>query len=121
MLEVEIQASIKGHQKRNTELMKRLRAKGAILGEPRSIDLHFWAPSQKHAALLSRALYERGFLVLVLAPANSKEDPKRWNIEAGVRQSINITIRKEFVEGMVRMASDFSSEFDGWGTSLDLQ
>jgi hypothetical protein len=118
MNEAEIQGSIRAHASRNEELIRRLRTKGVDLGESRSIELHFWAPSQRDAAMLGRALNEKGFLVLMLAPTNPKDGPQRWNVEVGIRQSIDLTVRREFVEELVRMASEFSSELDGWGTSL---
>lgn len=118
MSDTEIQALMKKHEERNMTLIEQLRARGVNLEETRSIELHFWASTRQDAAFLARALYEKGYLVLALAPSNAESKKQQWNVEVGIRQSIKQTVRKELVEELVRLADRHSSEFDGWGTSL---
>lgn len=118
MNETELRSSMEAHQRRNAELVAHLRTKDVDLRVPRLIELHFWADSHEGAVLLARALYEKGFLILVLAPVTSSEHPSRWNLEARVSQSVDVTVRPEFVEDLVRVANAFSAELDGWGTSV---
>ena len=75
MTEPEIQRSLAGHTARNIDLIRNLVQKGVDVAEPRSIDLHFWAGSQKDACFLAKALYESGYLILQLSPS-VKSDPK---------------------------------------------
>lgn len=50
-------------------------------------------------------LISRGFRILVQRPTASTEDPSRWNIEAEIKQSIELTIRREFTDELVRVAT----------------
>ena len=68
--------------------------------------------------LLARALYQIGFLVLMLAPHQQEDGSAVWNVEAGVREPISRIVSPDFTERMVRLAAEHSSEYDGWGTSL---
>jgi regulator of RNase E activity RraB len=53
-----------------------------------------------------------------MGPAASESDPSRWNIETGINQSIELTMRPEFTDEVVRLADSHSAEYDGWGTSI---
>lgn len=114
----EIVLAIEGHNRRNLALKDNLVQKGIVLDDPRAVELHFWSAEQRNAALLARALYQAGFLVLVLAPNEQENGSILWNIEAGLKEPISKVISSEFTERMVRLAAEFSSDFDGWGTSV---
>lgn len=114
----DISRSIEGHKRRNLDLRDNLVQKGIALDEPRAVELHFWSAEQRDAALLARALYQSGFLILVLAPNEQENGSIRWNIEAGLKEPISRMISSDFTERMVLLAEEHSSEFDGWGTSV---
>lgn len=114
----DIASSIEGHNHRNLALRDDLLQKGIVLDDPRAVELHFWSTAQRDAALLARALYQSGFLILVLAPNEQEDGSVLWNVEAGLKEPISRVISSEFTERMVRLAAEHSSEFDGWGTSV---
>ena len=118
MDEQEIINNVLAHDTRNVGLLELLHKKGANIEESRSIECHFWAWSQKDAAHLAKELYGLGYLLLMLAPAAIEENPRRWNIEAGVRTSPTQAARHEFSEKLVRLAAKYNCIYDGWGTSV---
>ncbi len=118
MTEMEIQKSINANDARNTELLDAIRREGVSLDQPRSVDVHFWAPDQRRAALLARELYAGGFLVLVLAPCERTDGTQCWNVEAGVNRSPNEAAARATTEELVRLSARFESTYDGWGTRL---
>lgn len=116
--ENEIKTFIREHESRNEALRQRLVGKGLDLREPRAIECHFWAWSQADAASLAEALTARGFQILAQRSAASARDPSLWNVEASIRQSIDLTLRREFTDDLVRIAAAHSGRYDGWGTSV---
>ena len=116
--EAQLEAIIKGHESRNEALRQTLIGKGADLSESRMIECHFWAWSSDDAARLAQALTALGFRILVQRSAASPKDPSLWNVEAGIHQSIDLTVRREFTDELVRVAASSSARYDGWGTSI---
>src|SRR5258706_5895672 len=114
----DIARSIEGHNRRNLALRDSLHQKGILLDDPRAVELHFWSTEQRDAALLARALYQSGFLILVLSPSEQENGSVLWNVEAGLKETISKGISSEFTEKMVRLAAGQSSEVDGWGTRV---
>ena len=114
----EIEAVKAGHEARNAALRRVFLEKGTDLGETRLIECHFWARTELDAENLARSLKSLGFRILVMSPAASEYDPSRWSIEAGINQTIELTMRPEFTDEVVRLASSHSAEYDGWGTSI---
>lgn len=110
--------ALQAHQLRNDRLKLDLEQKGVDLNEPRPIDFHFWAWSQRDAAVLARSLYQIGFLIRLLAPAPAESDPDRWSIEAGVKIPLGQAVGAELTEKLVRLPREQDSVFDGWGTSV---
>lgn len=113
-----IEADIAEHQARNAALRRIFLAKGVDLDESRIIECHFWAWSPDHADNLAAALVRLGFRILVKRLSNLPDDSPQWNIEAGIDQSIDLTTRPEFTVELVRLASSFQAQYDGWGTSI---
>jgi regulator of RNase E activity RraB len=112
-------AAVLGHAARNAELLANLKSRGVNVGDPRSIEHHFWSKSQRDAALLANELYKRGFLLLVLAPATPKEGSDlKWNVEAGIRDSAENAASDDVARELVQLAASFNSRYDGWGTSV---
>jgi len=110
-------ATFAAHQRRNDELCRTLADRGIDLEEARAAELHFWCPEQQDAALLAKALYQRGFLVLVIAPEQTDETT-RWNVEAGLKEPVALIASNEFTTRMIELALEHASEYDGWGTSV---
>jgi regulator of RNase E activity RraB len=118
MTESEIRAIIRGHEKRNAELLRSLRLKGVALNEARPVEHHFWANSQGDAALLARELYDRGYLVLAISPVTTVDGAGMWNVEAGVEQTPSVAASRDVTEELSRLAARSDSVYDGWGTSI---
>jgi regulator of ribonuclease activity B len=116
--ETQIEEAISGHEARNTALRRVFIEKGADFGEPRLIECHFWAWSKEDAADLAERLTIRGFRILAQRPAATPNDPRLWNVEAEIHQSIELTLRREFTDELVRVAAAHSGRYDGWGTRL---
>jgi|SRR5579863_647946 len=114
----EIEAVKAGHEARNAALRRVFLEKGTDLAETRLIECHFWARTEQDSENLARSLKSLGFRILVEGPAASESDPSRWNIEAGIHQSIELTMRPEFTDEVVRLANSHTAEYDGWGTSI---
>ncbi len=109
--------TLAAHERRNEELCQALADRGIDLEEARAVELHFWSAEQHDAALLAKALYGLGFLVLVIAPENS-ESMSRWNVEAGLREPVTLIASNEFTTRLIELALEHASEYDGWGTSV---
>lgn len=116
--EDELATIIREHESRNEALRQTLVGKGLDFAEPRAIECHFWAWSQADATGLAQALTVRGFQILAQRSAASTRDPSLWNIEVSIRQSIDLTLRREFTDELVRIAAAHSGRYDGWGTSI---
>jgi hypothetical protein len=114
----EIDIEVMAHDARNAALRADLENRGVDLQSPRSIELHFWSPNQRSAALLGKSLYDRGFLVLVLGPAVNAEGNRRWNLEVGANLPAERALDTAFTRDLVNLANQQSSEYDGWGTSV---
>ncbi len=110
---------VRGHSLRNDELVRSLEVRGVDLKTPRSIEHHFWSKTQRDAALLANDLYKRGFMLLVLAPAARKDGSDyKWNVEAGVKDSVEHAVREDVVRDIVELATSRNSRYDGWGTTV---
>ncbi len=116
--EKRIEEIISGHEARNSSLRNFFLEKNVDLAEPRKIECHFWSWSGEDAANLAEALKRRGFEILTEHPAAIPRDPNRWNVEAAVRQSIDLTMRREFTDELVRLADFHKGLYDGWGTRI---
>jgi hypothetical protein len=113
-----IEEIISGHEARNASLRGVFLEKGVDLTEPRQIECHFWTWSAKDADALAEALKNRSFELLALRPAAIAGDPDRWNVEAAIRQSIDLTMRREFIDELARLADAHNGVYDGWGTRV---
>jgi hypothetical protein len=109
---------IRGHESRNESLRQTLIGKGIDLDEPRPIECHFWASSPEDTDSLAQALITRGFRIPVQHSAASAKNPSLWNLEAVIDQSIELPIRREFTDELVRVAALHCARYDGWGTRI---
>jgi regulator of RNase E activity RraB len=109
---------ISGHEVREASLRNMFLEKKLDLRAPRSIECHFWTWSEEGAVQLADALKSRGFEILVQQRAGIADDPDRWNLEVAIKQSIDLTMRREFIEDLVRLAGSYDGLYDGWGTRI---
>jgi regulator of RNase E activity RraB len=117
-VEAEIEKVIAGHAARNAALRKVFVEKGIDFGEPRLIECHFWTWDGDDAENLALALVARGFRILARGSAATPSDPLLRNVEVGIEQSIELTLRPEFTDDLVRVASSHEGVYDGWGTRI---
>jgi regulator of RNase E activity RraB len=108
--------AIFAHEARNSALLRVFQEKKVDLREPRKIECHFWTRNGDDAKALAVSLNNRGFKILVQGLASRRDDSIRCNVEAEIRQSIDLTMRREFIEDLVRLARAHNSIYDGWGT-----
>jgi hypothetical protein len=113
-----IEEIISGHEARNASLRHVFLEKKVDLTEPRKIECHFWIWSRDDATELAESLKSRGFEILTQRPAAIAGDSARWNLEAAVRQSIDLTMRREFTDELARLADSHGGLYDGWGTRI---
>jgi hypothetical protein len=113
-----IEDIIAGHAARNAALRQTFLEKNVDLREPRIIECNFWLWSEKDAAELSEALKNQGFEILTQRSAARADNPDLWNVEAAIRQSIDLTMRPEFTDELARLADSYAGVYDGWGTSI---
>src|SRR5215472_17820633 len=115
MNEKELQQTILAHENRNSALLKLFLERNIDTRAPRDIDLHFWVSGEAGATALAESLSRSGFQVPVQRPTPSQDHSDLWNVEARIRQSIDLTIRREFISDVVRLADSHGGVFDGWG------
>ena len=113
-----VEQIISGHEVRNASLRQVFLDRKVDLKEPRKIECHFWSWSRKDTAELAVSLKSRGFEILAQRPAAIPGDSDRWDLEAAVKQSIELTLRPEFTDELVRLADSHGGIYDGWGTSI---
>jgi Regulator of ribonuclease activity B len=106
---------IRAHTERNFLLLQRLKQMGVLLDEPRSVELHFWAPGKTSAYHLGSALCEKGHIVRCIAPT---DDPAIWNVESAIELSPNQVVDERFTTDLIKTAQAFGASYDGWGTSV---
>ena len=116
--EAEIRESLAGHAARNAGLLKSIRGRGVDVAQAHSVEHHFWADTQESAALLAKELYGRGYLILVIAPVDDEDGSKMWNVEAGIRRTLEDSASARVTEDLVRLAARFDATYDGWGASI---
>ena len=114
----DVEKALAAHERRNAELCRVFTERNIDTSEPRLIECHFWAGSRVTAEELAKDLAARGFSILRMKLSHSQSEPSLWNVEAGIRQTIDLTIRREFTDDLVRLALAHASEYDGWGTRI---
>src|SRR4051812_45506157 len=117
MNESQIQEAIASHEARNIHLKQLLTEKGIDLKKPRPIECHFYATAQSDANALAVELQSRGFRILANRKSADRTSGK-WNVEAQIIQTVDLTMRREFIDELVRLADAHHSEHDGWGTEI---
>jgi len=118
MTEDQFAEAMAGHRRRNAELKDTLSENGVDLLHRRPIDVHFWAWSQRDAAILGRELYRKGFLVKTIARSRIAGDEESWSVEAGALIVPEEILGEEFTDDMVRLAARCEAVYDGWGTEV---
>jgi Regulator of ribonuclease activity B len=114
LTESQIEQAILDRDAKNAELRRTFIKKEVDLNEARTVEFHFWTWNKEDAAGLSKALEDRGFLVVLKHPAVFYSDRSVWNVDSTIRQSIELTLRHEFTDELVRVAARYSGRYDGW-------
>ena len=112
----QIEQAVSDHDAKNAELRRGFIEKEVDLDETRTVEFHFRAWSKQYAAGLAKALEDRGFLVLSKSSSTSSSEPSFWNVVAIIKQSIELTLRHEFTDELVRVAAQHCGRYDGWDT-----
>lgn len=99
---------------RNTALQSSLQQKGVDLSVHRPTDVVFLSGSQHDAAVLGRELYQRGFLISLLAPRDD-----RWALEAGALITTADALGEDFTQAMLQLAAQSGASYEGWGCDLE--
>lgn len=118
MTKTEIDQAIKGHNSRNAELRISLAKDGVNIREARQIECHFWVADQGRAEQLAAALRKHGLTIRASHRAVTCDPHLPWNLEMIAVQPIELTLRPEFTEELVRTAARFHGRYDGWGASI---
>jgi hypothetical protein len=118
MTEAEIKRAVEGHDARNAALRISLAKDGVDVNIPRDIDCQFWVSSRENAFRLASVLGKQGLRVKSSRKAVTNDEALPWNLEMVVRQSIELTLRHEFADELVRAAAACDARFDGWGTAI---
>jgi Regulator of ribonuclease activity B len=114
LTESQIEQAISDRDAKNAELRRTFNEEEVDLDEARIVEFHFRAWSKDDAAGLAKALEDHGFLVLSKSPSVFSSDPSFWNVEATIKQSIDLTLRHEFTDEIVRVAAQHCGRYDGW-------
>ena len=118
-MEHDIADEVAGHNERNAELKARLLEDKVDLDEQREIELQFWAPAQQYAVSLAKELYDRGYLVMVIAPCQTEEGDEVWDVEVRTTESPNRVMESSFITELVTLAATHECAYDGWGTEVE--
>jgi hypothetical protein len=110
--------AIAEHSNRNQSLKLLFEKKGVSLDDPRPADFHFWAWSQRDAAIVAKSLYQMGFLIKLIAPAPIENDPDRWTVEAGIKIPLAEALGDGLTAKLVQLADEEDAVFDGWGAAI---
>lgn len=112
-----IEDAVSGHLARNKALVARLVDLGVDLEKPRTIDLHFIAPSPSAALDLGRALRQAGHPeVKQSAPAAGEG---RISVTSTVTAAVSEVTHRDYIDRHVRIAAMHGAIHDGWGTSVE--
>jgi putative heme degradation protein len=118
MDEEKLQKSLLAHEDRNAALRKVFLKRNIDMRAARDIDLHFLAWGQANAIALAESLGRSGLQVPVRRPAIEQDGQDLWNVEAYVKQSIDLTMRPDLITDLIKLADSHGGVFDGWGTLL---
>ena len=78
----------------------------------------FWVSGKESADLLAAALGRLGFRVKVNKQSVTVDQELPRNLEVAINQSIDLTLRHELTNELVRIAARFNGRYDGWGTAI---
>lgn len=116
--EADIQEAVRSHMTRNAQLLRTLQAKGVDLTKPREAEHHFWASSGRAANSLADELRSLGYSGPTVSSHDLSNGSKLWSVEAAIEQTPEEAASRRLSESLVRLASQFGAEYDGWGTSI---
>lgn len=117
--EDKIQSSIDGHLRRNWEILKYLRERGIELRCALLTEHHFMAPRQLEAGKLAMALHHKGFNILEMEPAETKDGRAGWAVEGAIEMTVEAAADPATAEELVKLAATFDAIYEGWGAEVE--
>jgi len=118
ILESTIQEKVKEHDDRNATLVTLLQVQGITLYETCALDLFFYSDDPIKARGLAQELNEKGYSARVIVPNFGNNSVKKWTVKTGIQCSPTEAASHSMTEDLVRMATKWDSEYDGWGMRL---
>jgi regulator of RNase E activity RraB len=115
----QIQVSIDEHLRRNWEILKYLKEKGIELRSALLTEHHFMTARQLEAGKLAMALDQKGFNILEMTPAETKEGQEGWTIVGEVEMTLEAAADPATAEELIKLAATFDSRYEGWGAEVD--
>ena len=113
MAEDIIQDQLDAHLRRNMTLVEKIEELGGDLGDTRTIDFFFYAPTEPDANALSADLRAGGFTNIQVADRG-----RTWSVTCEKQGTVQAITAEPFVLQIVQLASKHLAEFDGWGTAV---
>ncbi|MCC6501819.1 MAG: ribonuclease E inhibitor RraB [Deltaproteobacteria bacterium] len=117
--EKQIKESIDEHLKRNWEILKFLKERGMELRSALLTEHHFMTKRQLEAGKLAIALDRKGFRILEMTPAETKEGDDGWAIIGEMEMTLEAAADPATSEELIQLAATFDSRYEGWGAELD--
>jgi regulator of RNase E activity RraB len=115
----QIQHSIDEHLKRNWEILKCLRERGIELRSALLTEHHFMTSRQLEAGKLAMALDQKGFNILEMTPAETKDGQEAWAIVGEVEMTLEAAADPATTEELIKLAATFDSKYEGWGAEVE--
>lgn len=117
--EEKIQESLHNHLKRNWEILKRLSERGIGLRSPLLTEHHFMAPRQLEAGKLAMALHKKGFNILEMIPAETRDGHEGWAVEGAIEMTVEAAADPATAEELIKLAATFDAIYEGWGAEVE--
>jgi len=115
----QIEKSLNEHLRRNWEIMKRLKEKGIELRSALMTEHHFMTPRQLEAAKLAMVLEQKGFNIIEIEPAETKEGREGWAVVGEVEMTLEAAADPATAEELIKLAATLEARYEGWGAEVE--
>lgn len=120
MLEEEqIKNSIDEHIRRNWEILKYLKGRGMELRSALLTEHHFMTKRQLEAGKLAILLEQKGFNIIEITPAETKEGDDGWAVVGEMEMTLEAAADPATTEDLIQLAATYDSNYEGWGAELE--
>lgn len=117
--EDQIRESLDEHIRRNWEILKYLKGRGMELRSALLTEHHFMTKRQLEAGKLAILLEQKGFNIIEITPAETKEGDDGWAVVGEMEMTLEAAADPATIEELVQLAATFDSRYEGWGAELD--